>query len=49
MEIPEANGQGESIEKCKQSLIEAIKLVIEYQKNEIMANVSNAVIEEIRV
>ena len=43
MEIPEANGQGESIEECKQSLIEAIKLVIEDQKNDIMASVPRGV------
>jgi predicted RNase H-like HicB family nuclease len=49
MEIPEANGQGESIEECRQSLIEAIKLVIEDQKNDIMVNVPNGMIEEIRV
>ena len=49
VEIPEANGQGESIEECRQSLIEAIKLVIEDQKNDIMANVPNGRIEEIRV
>lgn len=34
VEIPEANGQGESIEECRQSLIEAIKLVIEDRKSE---------------
>ena len=49
VEIPEANGQGESIEECRQSLIEAIKLVIEDRKNDIMTNVPSGMIEEIRI
>ncbi len=28
-EIPEANGQGKTIEECRQNLIESIKLVLE--------------------
>ena len=28
-EIPEANGQGKTIEECRQNLIEAIKSVLE--------------------
>ena len=50
VEIPEANGQGRTIEECKQSLVEAIKLVIEDRKVEVMKSLPKDVIkEEIKV
>ncbi len=50
VEIPEANGQGKTIEECRKSLSEAIKLVIEDRKNDIIANLpKDAVKEEITV
>lgn len=50
MEMPEANGQGKTIEECKQSLVEAIKLVIEDRKNDIIENLpEDAIKEEVRV
>jgi len=50
VEIPEANGQGETIEECKQSLVEAIKLVIEDRKKDIMTNLpKDAIREEVTV
>ncbi len=46
IEIPEANGQGRTIEECKQNLIEAIKLVIEDRKNDILPNLPQDIIKE---
>jgi len=46
VEIPEANGQGRTIEECKQSLVEAIKLVIEDRKVEVMKSLPKDVIKE---
>ena len=50
VEIPEANGQGESIEECRQNLIEAIKLVIDDRKNDVVASLpKDAIREEVSV
>lgn len=50
VEIPEANGQGETLEECRQSLVEAIKLVIEDRKNDILVSLpEGAIKEEVRV
>ncbi len=50
VEIPEANGQGGTIEECRQNLIEAIRLVIEDRKNDtIMSLPKDAIREEITV
>ncbi|MBI4723180.1 MAG: type II toxin-antitoxin system HicB family antitoxin [Candidatus Stahlbacteria bacterium] len=50
IEIPEANGQGKNIDECKQSLIEAIKLVLEDRKTDIIRSLPGDVIkEEVRV
>jgi len=46
IEIPEANGQGETIEECRQSLIGAIRLVIEDRINDIIPNLPANVIKE---
>jgi len=46
LEIPEANGQGKTIEKCRQNLIEAIKLVLEDRKDEITTSLPKDVIKE---
>lgn len=46
IEIPEANGQGRTIEECKQNLIEAIKLVIEDRKNDILPSLPQDIIKE---
>jgi predicted RNase H-like HicB family nuclease len=46
VEIPEANGQGKTLEECRQNLIEAIKLVLEDRKSEITASLPRNVIKE---
>ncbi len=46
VEIPEANGQGKTIEECRQSLVEAIKLVIEDRKVEVTKGLPRDVIKE---
>ncbi len=46
LEIPEANGQGKTVEECRQNLIEAVKLVLEDRKNEITAGLPKNVIKE---
>lgn len=46
VEIPEANGQGKTIEECRQNLIEAIKLVLEDRKDDILANLPEGTIKE---
>ena len=45
-EVPEANGQGETIEECKQNLKEAIKLVLQYKKEKGLVGVPNEAIRE---
>lgn len=50
IEVPEANGQGRTIEECRKNLAEAIKLVLEDRKDTILPNVpEDAVMEEIQV
>jgi predicted RNase H-like HicB family nuclease len=46
VEIPEANGQGRTIKECRQSLVEAIKLVIEDRKVEVIKSLPKDVIKE---
>ncbi len=46
LEIPEANGQGKTLKECKENLIEAIKLVMEVRRKEILSNVPKDIIKE---
>jgi predicted RNase H-like HicB family nuclease len=46
MEMPEANGQGETLEECKKNLIEAIKLVLEDKKEAVTKYMEDSVIKE---
>ena len=46
MEIPKANGQGRTIEEFGQSLVEAIRLVIEDRKVEVMKSLPEDLIKE---
>ncbi|MBI4690513.1 MAG: type II toxin-antitoxin system HicB family antitoxin [Nitrospirae bacterium] len=46
LEIPEANGQGETLEECKKNLIEAIKLILEDRKEGILKYLDKDVIRE---
>ena len=45
-EIPGANGQGRTIEECKQSLAEAIALILEDRREDALQDVPKDVIQE---
>ncbi|MBN1576713.1 MAG: type II toxin-antitoxin system HicB family antitoxin [Chitinispirillaceae bacterium] len=45
-EVPGANGQGETIEEAKNSLREAIELILEDRKADIMRGLPDDVIQE---
>ncbi len=45
-DIPGANGQGHTIEKCKRSLAEAIALILEDCREEALQSVTEDVIKE---
>ncbi len=46
LEIPGANGQGDTIEEAKKSLREAIKLVIEDRKADILRGMPDDIIKQ---
>ncbi|HRR96050.1 MAG TPA: type II toxin-antitoxin system HicB family antitoxin [Candidatus Ratteibacteria bacterium] len=46
LEIPEANGQGRTLKECKESLIEAIKLVIKTREEEGLLNIPEDAVRE---
>ncbi len=45
-EIPGANGQGETIEEAKKSLKEAIELILEDRREDILRGLPNDVIRD---
>jgi predicted RNase H-like HicB family nuclease len=45
-EIPGANGQGRTVEECKQSLAEAIALILEDRREEALQSLPTNVIQE---
>ena len=45
-EIPGANGQGHTIEECKQSLAEAIALILEDRRDDALRAVPNEAIKD---
>ena len=45
-EVPGANGQGETIEDAKQNLIEAIALILEDRRADIMRGLPDDAIQE---
>jgi predicted RNase H-like HicB family nuclease len=45
-EIPGANGQGRTIEECKRSLAEAIALILEDRREDVLRSVPTDVIQE---
>ena len=45
-EVPGANGQGETIEEAKNSLREAIELILEDRRQDIMRGLPKNVIQE---
>jgi predicted RNase H-like HicB family nuclease len=45
-EIPEANGQGHTVEECRQNLAEAIALVLLDRRQEALRGASGSVVRE---
>lgn len=45
-EVPEANGQGETVEETKQNLIEAIELILEDRRLNILRGLPDDAIQE---
>lgn len=48
-EVPGANGQGETIEECRESLKEAIKLILQDRLEEAVRGIPDDAIREILV
>ena len=46
-EIPGANGQGNTLEECKNSLSEAISLILEDRRNDVLRGMPEDVIQEV--
>ncbi|MGR3301445.1 MAG: type II toxin-antitoxin system HicB family antitoxin [Candidatus Scalindua sp.] len=46
-EIPGANGQGHMLEECKNSLSEAISLILEDRRNDVLRGMPEGVIQEV--
>lgn len=45
-EVPGANGQGRTVDECRESLIEAIKLILEERRQEGLAGVPRDALQE---
>jgi len=45
-EVPGANGQGETIEECRESLTEAIRLILQDRLEDALRGVSDDAIQE---
>ena len=45
-EVPEANGQGHTVEECRQNLAEAIALVLEVRREEALKSAPDSVLRE---
>ena len=45
-EVPGANGQGRTLEECRESLAEAIKLILEDRRQQGLAGVPTDAIQE---
>jgi predicted RNase H-like HicB family nuclease len=49
-EVPGANGQGKSIEECRESLADAIRLILDERRSQGLAGVpSDAILERVTV
>ena len=46
-EIPEANGQGHTVEECRQNLTEAVVLVLEDRREDALRGVPEDAIREV--
>ena len=45
-EVPGANGQGKTLEECRENLVEAIKLILEDRREQGLAGVPDEAIKE---
>lgn len=48
-EIPGANGQGRTIEECRQNLITAIKLILEDRRDDALRGIPHDALKEVVV
>jgi len=48
-EIPGANGQGRTIEECRQNLIAAIKLILEDRREDALRGIPHDALKEVVV
>ncbi len=46
-EIPGANGQGKSYDECREDLAEAISLILEERRNDVLRGVPENAIKEV--
>ena len=46
-EIPGANGQGKALDECRKSLSEAISLILEDRRNDVLRGVPEDAIKEV--
>ena len=46
-EIPGANGQGKTLDECRKSLSEAISLILEERRNDVLRGVPENAIKEV--
>ncbi len=46
-EIPGANGQGKTIEECRKNLSEAISLMLEDRRNDVLRGIPEGAIKEV--
>jgi predicted RNase H-like HicB family nuclease len=46
-EIPGANGQGKTLDECRKSLSEAISLILEDRRNDVLRGVPEDAIKEV--
>ena len=46
-EIPGANGQGRTVEECRQSLADAIALILEDRRQDVLRGVPNDAVQEV--
>lgn len=46
-EIPGANGQGHTIEECRESLIEAVALILEDRREDALRGIPHDAVQEV--
>lgn len=48
-EIPGANGQGHTVEECRESLAEGIALILEDRREDVLRGIPNDAVKEVVV